>query len=229
MLPLFPLGTVLFPGAVLPLRVFEPRYRQLVHDLLDSAAEQPRDVADGPREFGVVTIRQGWEVGNDAVGALYDVGCTAEIRQVDAGSDGTMGLVTVGRTRFRVGVLDDTRDYLRASVTRLPEQLGDAHAATVLAHSVARVYAAYLVALAEHGQIEGGTPELPTDPLVLSHLIGATAPLDLDDRQQLLAATDAEQRLRLGLSVLTRETTMLARVRAVPVGLAALRADQSAN
>ena len=77
-LPLFPLGhTVLFPGVVLPLHVFEERYRELVRTLV----ELPEGAR---RRFVVVAIRQGWEVGEDAVSALHDVGCAAELRRSPA-------------------------------------------------------------------------------------------------------------------------------------------------
>jgi Lon protease-like protein len=66
-LPLFPLGTVLFPGVLLPLHVFEERYRSMVRDLLDAPAEE--------RRFGVVAIREGREVGADGIRALHAVGC----------------------------------------------------------------------------------------------------------------------------------------------------------
>jgi hypothetical protein len=72
-------------------------------------------------------------------------------------------------------------------------------------------------------------PELPEEPLLLSHLVAATAPLTLEDRQALLAADDAAVRLRLELALLRRESTMLRRVRAVPVPLAELQVPQSAS
>jgi len=68
MLPLFPLGAVLYPGMLLPLHIFEERYRQLVRDLL----ERPE-----PRRFGVIAIRKGRETGIDGVHSLYGIGCTA--------------------------------------------------------------------------------------------------------------------------------------------------------
>ena len=75
-IPLFPLETPLFPGVVLPLQIFEPRYRRLVADL--TALPE-----GAPRRFGVVAIRQGWEVEQVAPAeALYDVGCTAAVRVV---------------------------------------------------------------------------------------------------------------------------------------------------
>src|ERR1035438_2823165 len=66
MMPLFPLGAVLYPGMLLPLHIFEERYRQLVRDLLDGP---------DPRRFGVIAIRKGRETGIDGVHSLYEVGC----------------------------------------------------------------------------------------------------------------------------------------------------------
>jgi uncharacterized protein len=77
LIPLFPLGTPLFPGVVLPLQIFEPRYRRLMRDLLALPEAGDR------RFFGVVAIRQGWEVEQIAPAeALYDIGCTARVQAV---------------------------------------------------------------------------------------------------------------------------------------------------
>jgi Lon protease-like protein len=116
-LPLFPLGSVLFPGLVLPLQVFESRYRALVRDLMA--------LPDGsPREFGVVAIQRGWEVENGMATApsLHEVGCTAQVRQVTEHDDGRFDLVTVGRQRFRIAGIDrESAPYLLADVEFLPE------------------------------------------------------------------------------------------------------------
>ena len=129
-IPLFPLETPLFPGVVLPLQIFEPRYRRLVADLLA--------LPEGPaRRFGVVAIRQGWEVERVAPAeALYDVGCSAVLRVVAPQRDGGYRVVSVGGDRFRLlDVLlpgDDADDgagngageppYLRALVEWLGEE-----------------------------------------------------------------------------------------------------------
>ena len=73
-LPLFPLGAVLYPGMLLPLHIFEERYRQLVRDLL---------AGSDPRRFGVIAIRKGRETGIDGVHSLYEVGCVATLRRVE--------------------------------------------------------------------------------------------------------------------------------------------------
>ena len=118
-IPLFPLGTPLFPGVVMPLSVFEPRYRRLVADLVRLPADS------GRRRFGVVAIRQGWEVERVAPAeALYDVGCTAVLRAVAPQPDGGYQVVTVGSDRFRlleVLVADDP-PYLQARVEWLDEE-----------------------------------------------------------------------------------------------------------
>src|SRR6476646_10599576 len=130
-IPLFPLSTPLFPGIVLPLEIFEPRYRRLVADLGALPAGSSR------RMFGVVAIRQGWEVERVAPAeALYDVGCTARVQGVRARPDGGYRVVTVGGDRFRLlDVLvgneeDGDPPYLRAEVEwRVDEELAEEAAA----------------------------------------------------------------------------------------------------
>jgi hypothetical protein len=119
MIPLFPLGTPLFPGVVLPLQIFEPRYRRLMHDLLALPEAGDR------RFFGVVAIRQGWEVEQIAPAeALYDIGCTARVQAVRPQSDGGFRIVTVGGERFRLldVVVGDDPPYLQAEVEWLVEE-----------------------------------------------------------------------------------------------------------
>jgi uncharacterized protein len=122
-IPLFPLETPLFPGVVLPLDIFEPRYQRLMADL--SALPPDSEL----RRFGVVSIRQGWEVERVAPAeALYDVGCTALVRAVAAQTDGGYQVVAVGADRFRLlDVLvpaDGSADppYLRAEVEWLVDE-----------------------------------------------------------------------------------------------------------
>jgi len=208
-LPLFPLGTVLFPGLVLPLHVFEERYRQLVRSLLQHSDP-------GLRTFGVVAIRRGWEVDIPAAESvdLYEVGCTAEIRDVTEHPDGTFDLVTVGRRRYSIDrLLTAPTPYSQASISYLPEQPGPDGAADALGPQVLASFRAYLTAM----RGETVTEQLPDDPLLISHLVAATASLDVADRQALLAAPDTATRLREELRLLHRETALLRQVRAVPV------------
>jgi ATP-dependent Lon protease len=119
LIPLFPLGTPLFPGVVLPLQIFEPRYRRLMRDLLALPEAGDR------RFFGVVAIRQGWEVEQIAPAeALYDIGCTARVQAVRPQPDGGFRIVTVGGERFRLleVVVADDPPYLQAEVEWLAEE-----------------------------------------------------------------------------------------------------------
>jgi uncharacterized protein len=119
LIPLFPLGTPLFPGIVLPLQIFEPRYRRLMRDLLTLPEAGDR------RFFGVVAIRQGWEVQHIAPAeALYDVGCTARVQAVRPQADGGFRIVTVGGERFRLldVVVADDPPYLQGEVEWLAEE-----------------------------------------------------------------------------------------------------------
>ena len=103
----------------LPLQIFEPRYRRLMQDLLalPEAGDQ--------RYFGVVAIRQGWEVEQVAPAeALYDIGCTARVQAVRPQPDGGFRVVTVGGERFRLHdlVVGDDPPYLQAEVEWLVEE-----------------------------------------------------------------------------------------------------------
>src|ERR1700738_5240832 len=139
-LPLFPLGTVLYPGLLLPLHIFEDRYRQLVRDLL---------AGPEPRQLGVIAIRKGRETGIDGVSALCEIGCTATLRRVMEHEDGRFELVTAGTQRFQLASLDHSRPYLQGDVELLAEESGgDAAAAAAAAEAVRRAFGEYLVVLA---------------------------------------------------------------------------------
>ena len=115
-LPLFPLGTVLLPGAQLPLQIFEPRYVALLRDLL--AGQDERSPV-----FGVVAIREGYEVGDDGVRALHPVGCAALLTQAAALEGERFLVVSVGTDRFRLDGIDAAADtpYATGDVTWLDE------------------------------------------------------------------------------------------------------------
>jgi Lon protease-like protein len=207
-LPLFPLGTVLYPGLMLPLNIFEERYRRLVRDLLDGPE---------PRRFGVIAIRKGRETRVDGISALHEIGCTATLREVAEREDGRFHLVTVGTQRFRVASLDDdSQPYLQGEVELLDEEVGDEAAAGLAAQAVQRGFRGYVEALASRESIEVTVPELPDEPLVLSYLVAASMILDLPVRQQLLAEPDAVRRLGAERALLARETTMLRSLTATP-------------
>jgi uncharacterized protein len=201
-LALFPLGTVLLPGLMLPLQIFEPRYRELISDLLDL----PDDV---PRQFGVVAIKLGREVGPDRP-ELYEVGCTALVRRAERFPDGRYGLVTVGERRFAVRGLDaDTRPYLIGDVTYLADDAGDEEPADALVPVVQGLLRDYTAKLATKKAFDIQLPDLPDNPVTLSYLVAAAVVPDLARRQELLEAPDALSRLRAEQTMLRRELGLL--------------------
>jgi uncharacterized protein len=200
MLPLFPLGAVLYPGMLLPLHIFEERYRQLIRDLLG----QPE-----PRRFGVIAIRKGRETGIGGVDSLYEIGCTATLRRVDELEDGRFDVVTVGTQRFRLLALDETLPYLQGEIELLAEDEGDPAAAAPLVRAVQVVFRAYLDALTEQGGATVRIEDLPSEPALLSFVVAATMVIDLPERQGLLDEPDTVRRLGAERSLLARETAML--------------------
>jgi Lon protease-like protein len=200
MLPLFPLGAVLYPGMILPLHIFEDRYRQLIADLLG----QPE-----PRTFGVIAIRKGRETGVDGVHSLYEIGCTATLRRVDRRPDGRFDIVTVGGQRFRLLRLDETRPYLQGEIELLAEEPVDPTAAGPAVRAVQEAFRAYLDALTEWGGATVRLEELPDEPVLLSFIVAAAMVIDLPERQALLAEPDALRRLGAQRALLARETAML--------------------
>lgn len=207
MIPLFPLGSVLFPGAPLALHIFEDRYRTLMTDLLA--------LDEAERRFGVIAIRSGREVGVDGVRALHDIGCMAVITDVTGSPDGTYDLEAVGSTRFRVISLDAERPYLRATVEWLGEPAGNVG---TLDDVVTQRYADYRQALGNLRGISFEVPELPADARLLSYLVAATVIAENPDRQQFLAAYDAAGRLASEARWLGRESALLRELSAVPAG-----------
>jgi uncharacterized protein len=204
-IPLFPLGSVLFPGMVLPLHVFEERYRLLVRDLLG----RPE-----PRRFGVVAIELGHEVGPGAARRLAGVGCTAALNRVVPHPDGRFDLVTIGEQRFRITEVDESPPYLRATVSPLPDEAGadpDAPAA-----EVGRLFRRYLQRLAETGRRLAQSIDPPRDPVRLSYFVANAIVVGREDKQRLLEASDATARLQLEADLLNRENSLLGRLPAAP-------------
>lgn len=203
-LPLFPLSTVLTPGARLPLRVFEPRYVALLRAVLDPAT--------GTREFGVVGIKAGHEVGTGAARALFDVGCTASVDHLAASGESQLALLTSGRRRFELVDVDETAGtpYLTGRVRFLDDRVGDADRA---ATRLARVRSELARYLAEFGD---DPVDLPEEPLPASYRVTELTRLSLVDRAELLGCPTAEDRLALAARILRREWTLITQLRAVP-------------
>ena len=236
-LPLFPLGTVLLPGAPLPLHIFEPRYRQMTIDLVTGAVPG--------KQFGVVAVREGWSP-DDGVDGLHGVGCTASLREVRRLPDGRFDLLTQGDRRFRLLDVDDsTAPYLVANVEWLPddedEEPTDTEPFVIAARAAHRRYCQAAWKQRESGEGTGGSggatgtgpddadPGAPVEAAVLPHVLAADCLLPLDDRQELLEATRPVQRLKLVRRYMTREEALLRRLHAVWAPTARFAVERGEN
>ena len=193
-LPMFPLGTVLFPSLVLPLHVFEPRYRALVDDC-----------ESGDGEFGVVLIERGNEVGGGDV--RTDVGTVAQILQVERFDDGRSALAAVGTRRVRVRQWLDDDPYPRAEVDEWP----DPSHPTLPLDELDTLFRRSLALATELG--EAGAPidvEVDDDPVLATFQVAALAPLGAADRQAVLATETADERTQRLTELLTDGLELLA-------------------
>jgi Lon protease-like protein len=206
-LPLFPLGTVLFPGVAIPLHIFEDRYRVLLRDLMALPADQAR-------EFGIVAIKVGYEVGGHGANTVHTVGCSAVITDITAHADGTFDVVARGNRRLRVDSLDARGDYLRSQVNWLPDEPGDDLATATVAAAAA--FDTYRQRVAEIRGEDVLLGDLPSDPTTMSYAISAALILSLADRQQLLETEDVSSRLKLATSLIYAEMRAMAAVTSLP-------------
>lgn len=185
---MFPLGSVLLPGGVLPLHVFEPRYRAMVQECL----------ARTDHEFGVVLIERGFEVGGGDFRCM--AGTVARMVQVAVLEDGGYALVTIGTRRIRVnGWLPDD-PYPLADVDDWPDE-DDAVSPDELAARIAatwgRVRRVNAMAAELGDEHADATAQIADDPLVASYHLSALAPLGPADQQRLLTARGPSERIDL--------------------------------
>jgi uncharacterized protein len=215
-LPMFPLGSVLLPGMVLPLHVFEPRFRVLVDTVLLSDR----------REFGVVLIERGSEVGGGEV--RTDVGCTARVLDVARAEDGRVALVALGAERIRVERWMEDDPFPRAIVRRWPDEVATPDAAARGAEpadtdapdpgaDLAAVEATLGRLLELVGRLglseDVALPELSDDPTERLYQIATLSPLGALDRQRVLCAPGLADRLAtLGELLIDQEILLRAEV-----------------
>lgn len=202
-LPMFPLGMVLLPTMVVPIHVFEPRYRKMTRDCLD-----------GDREFGVVLIERGSEVGGGDV--RTDAGTVARIIEAQEFPDGRWGLVAGGVRRIQVCRWLEDDPYPQAEVQDWPDSKPDDDEGGDFSNRLPPIVSAWRRVLALQSEL--GAPGLPADfevsedPPTAVWQLAALSPLGPMDRQQLLTAANTAQRLGLLTELLT-ETEELIRAR----------------
>jgi Lon protease-like protein len=195
-LPLFPLNTVLFPGMVLPLRIFEERYKLMINRCLEET-----------RPFGVVLIREGKAVGGGAV--PFKVGTTALIAAVNRLAEGQMKIVTIGNDRFRLHDFSRGLPYLVGRAEPWPLTGGDWERAQVRVSPVRTLFTEYANLLADAQGDEVKIEELPNDPTSLALLVAATLRLPMSQKQALLTQPSVADMLGAEQAILQREKLLL--------------------
>lgn len=195
LLPIFPLGTVLFPGGVLPLRIFEARYMDMVRECMGAS-----------RPFGVCLITQGREVGAPA--EHESTGCMTRIEDWDMTEPGVLQLRTVGTHRFNVIEKSvQANGLIRARVdpieddpaVAIPEELSAC--ATLIRRAIDDIC---------HREPEPlrriiAEPYAPESAGWVANRLAELLPLSMPSRQMLMTLADPLKRLALVLEVLQRE------------------------
>ncbi len=185
----------------LPLRVFEPRYQEMINRCLDEEIG-----------FGVVLIKEGEEVGGPA--EPYSVGTIARILKADKLPDGQMNLLTMGVVRFRILQTYDTHPYLSGDIERWEEDMGDVSLLPRVTKVAKQIFVEYMtdMARAQNVTLDKDKLNIPDDPQILSYAIAVGLQVPNEDKQTLLEVDTVEDRLRMEVEMLERERTYIKRV-----------------
>lgn len=190
-LRLFPLNTVLFPGAVLNLHVFEPRYKQMIGECLESG-----------EGFGVVLIREGEEAGDPSV-EPHQIGSIAEITEVTPLPFGRYYVSTVGRNRFRIREIVSREPYLTVDVDVLDDDDSMDSEVTALKDDVRDAFLQYVDLIVQFSGQQTNV-DLPGDPRSTSFIVGDALQIADSVKQKLLEIGSTKQRLSIELGFLRR-------------------------
>jgi uncharacterized protein len=188
-IPLFPLNTVLFPGATLPLHIFEDRYKEMIGACIDAQ-----------RPFGVLLIRKGFEVGDLA--EPFEVGTTAHIARVDELEEGKMNLLCLGGKRFRTLKLVGNDPYLTGEVEFLETTATDDPKAKELGDDAGSLFAEYVRLYLAMSNQWARSIEMPGEPDLLADFIGSRLGVKPQTKQRLLEELSARTRLALEVQIL---------------------------
>ena len=188
-LPLFPLNTVLFPGATLPLHIFEERYKLMIGACIE---EQ--------RPFGVLLIRKGYEVGE--MGEPFEIGTTAHIARVDQLDEGRLNLICMGGQRFRTVRVVSEDPYLTGEVEILETTATDDPKAKELSDDAGLLFAEYVRLYLAMSNQWARSIEMPGEPDTLADFIGSRLGVNPRTKQRLLEELSARTRLALEVQIL---------------------------
>ena len=183
LLPIFPLGAVLFPGTLMPLHLFEPRYRQML-----------ADVREGDRRFGIIAAMPGVAERDLPAGRM---GCVAEVTEVEVMPDGRANIIVIGRERFALNAfVEHDALYHVATGTIVADEGGASPVAlAVAADEVISNFKRVVKAVRTLNDDTDPPPDLPDDAAQVAWSVGAMIDLDLDSRYRLLAERSPAARL----------------------------------
>jgi Lon protease-like protein len=204
-IPLFPLNVVLFPGMMLPLHIFEDRYKAMIKQCLSTG-----------QSFGVILAKSKQAQTPNVAGLypndLYEVGTTARITAVENLKDGRMNLITVGQERFIIKTIRPSEDdYLIGVVDPFPIEADEQESPRVehLMQKLRPMVRQYINHLADASGENLANASLPGDPLALAFLAGTALQGPLSDKQKLLSAKSLTGLIADAVSVLDREDQIL--------------------
>ena len=195
-LPLFPLTTVLFPGMMLPLHIFEPRYRKMINLCLEDSAP-----------FGVVLIQSGPEVGGRA--EPHRIGTYASIARVERLPGGRLNIEAIGQERFHLLTLHDDEEYLIGTVELYPLLEREAAPAQRSAQALRVWLDRYLALLGKAAETAFDLKDLPHDPMAIAYLAAMVAQIPMAEKQTLLATGTAHELLERERAIYRRELSLL--------------------
>ncbi len=197
-IPLFPLNIVLFPGMVLPLHIFEPRYRQMIADC------QRQEL-----EFGVVLVQAESTFMREEPHAI---GTMAEIRDLDRLEDGRLNIIAMGTHRFRILSQHRKKPYL-SGLVEFYEDISEPLEDLLFVNKQARsLFADYIDLLLKAANEKDVKAELPSDPEALSYFIAYFLDLEREQQQHFLELTSTLQRLKEEIVILRREVPFLRQI-----------------
>ncbi|MFN2202366.1 MAG: LON peptidase substrate-binding domain-containing protein [Caldilineaceae bacterium] len=195
-MPLFPLETVLFPGMVMPLHIFEPRYLKMVNHCVDNQCQ-----------FGVVLIEEGSEAGSHA--KPYTVGTAARISKVNHLPDGRMDITIAGTHRFRIQELDHGRPVLTGTTCAFPMVNASTRLAEQMARQVRPKVLEYVDLLSDASNTRLRLDRLPDDPKALSILVAIALQVSNEEKQRLLEIPGIPEILDRERFLLSLETMLI--------------------
>lgn len=192
-LPIFPLPLVLLPGEILPLHIFEPRYRQMLSD-----------IENGNKLFGISYIDGETEI--DGKPALGSFGCVAEVKDVSPQPEGRSNIIVVGTERYRlIDYLENDKPYLTADVEVLEDETVDQDALTESAGELSELFTRLAKAAFELSGSRGVFPGIPdAEPEKLAYYAAIALDLENEKKYRLLEMTDTLERVRYITALIER-------------------------